>query len=69
MTTPLETRLVENIEEFKRQGVYKRLNFLEGPQGPRVRMEGRGEVICQYPPAHNPSRPKYLAYQLRCSLC
>jgi glycine C-acetyltransferase len=45
MTTPLETRLVENIEEFKRQGVYKRLNFLEGPQGPRVRMEGRGEVI------------------------
>jgi len=45
MTTPLETRPVENIEEFKRQGVYKRLNFLEGPQGPRVRMEGRGEVI------------------------
>ncbi len=45
MTAPLEARLVESIEEFKRAGVYKRLNHLEGPQGPRVRMEGRGEVI------------------------
>lgn len=25
--------------------MYKQLNFLESPQGPRVRMEGRGEVI------------------------
>ena len=28
-----------------RDGVYKRLNYLEGPQGPRARMEGRGEVV------------------------
>jgi glycine C-acetyltransferase len=45
VTAPLETRLVESIEQFKRDGVYKRLNHLEGPQGARVRMEGRGEVI------------------------
>ncbi len=45
MTGPLEDRLVQSIEQFKRDGVYKRLNHLEGPQGPRVRMEGRGEVI------------------------
>jgi glycine C-acetyltransferase len=42
---PLEARLVESLAGFKRDGVYKRLNYLEGPQGPRVRMEGRGEVI------------------------
>jgi glycine C-acetyltransferase len=33
------------LEEFRRTGVYKRLNYLESPQGPVVRMEGRGEVI------------------------
>jgi glycine C-acetyltransferase len=41
----LETRLVGSIAEFKDAGVYKRLNYLEGIQGPRARMEGRGEVI------------------------
>ncbi len=45
MSGPLEARLVESLAGFKRDGVYKRLNYLEGPQGPRVRMEGRGEVI------------------------
>ena len=45
MTNPLESRLVESLEQFKKDGVYKRLNHLEGPQGARVRMEGRGEVI------------------------
>jgi glycine C-acetyltransferase len=40
-TTSLDTEL----EQFKRDGVYKRLNYLEGPQGPRTRMEGRGEVV------------------------
>jgi glycine C-acetyltransferase len=44
-TTTLEARLVEDLEQFKRDGVYKRLNHLEGHQGPRARMEGRGEVI------------------------
>lgn len=33
------------LQQFKRDGVYKRLNYLEGPQGPRARMEGRGEVV------------------------
>ena len=33
------------IAALKADGVYKRLNHLEGPQGPRVRMEGRGDVV------------------------
>src|ERR1043165_1376234 len=37
--------LEETIEQLKRDKVYKRLNFLEGPQAARTRMEGRGEVI------------------------
>ena len=39
------TSLDTELEQFKRDGVYKRLNYLEGPQGPRARMEGRGEVV------------------------
>jgi len=42
---PLETRLVAALEDFRQQGVYKRLNHLDSPQAARVRMEGRGEVI------------------------
>jgi len=38
-------RLEAELEQFKQQGVYKRLNHLEGPQGARSRMEGRGEVV------------------------
>ena len=41
----LDARLTTQLEEFKRDGVYKRLNHLDGPQGARARMEGRGEVI------------------------
>jgi glycine C-acetyltransferase len=37
--------LQTELEQFKREGVYKRLNHLEGPQGARTRMEGRGEVV------------------------
>lgn len=33
------------IAALKADQVYKNLNHLESPQGPRVRMEGRGEVI------------------------
>lgn len=33
------------LAQFKRDGVYKRLNYLDSPQAPRVRMEGRGEVV------------------------
>ncbi|HLG06902.1 MAG TPA: glycine C-acetyltransferase, partial [Gemmatimonadales bacterium] len=45
MSPSLETRLREGLEQFRRDGVYKTLNYLEGPQAPRVRMEGRGEVV------------------------
>jgi glycine C-acetyltransferase len=38
-------QLQDELAEFKKQGVYKRLNFLDSPQGPRVRMEGRGDVV------------------------
>ena len=41
----LEQRIEPQLEQFIQDGTYKRLNFLESPQGPRVRMEGRGEVI------------------------
>ena len=43
--TVLDFRLESQLEEFKKDGVYKRLNHLDGPQGPRAKMEGRGEVI------------------------
>lgn len=39
------TSLETELEQFRRDGVYKRLNYLEGPQGPRTRMEGRGDVV------------------------
>ena len=45
MSSALEQRLEAELEQFIRDGVYKRLNFLESPQDARVRMEDRGEVI------------------------
>ena len=41
----LAARLTAEIEQFRKDGVYKRLNYLESPQGARVKMEGRGEVV------------------------
>jgi glycine C-acetyltransferase len=41
----LERRIEPELEQFIREGTYKRLNFLDSPQAPRVRMEGRGEII------------------------
>jgi glycine C-acetyltransferase len=38
-------RLQAELDQFKQDGVYKRQNYLASPQGPRVRMEGRGEVV------------------------
>ncbi len=38
-------RLEGELEQFIRDAVYKRLNFLESPQAPRGTMEGRGQVI------------------------
>ncbi len=43
--SPLTARLAAELEGFRRDGVYKRLNHLEAPQGSRTRMEGRGDVI------------------------
>lgn len=41
----LVARLQAELEQFRQDGVYKNLLYLDSPQGPRVRMEGRGEVI------------------------
>jgi len=38
-------QLQDELADFKKEGVYKRLNYLESPQASRVRMEGRGEVV------------------------
>lgn len=45
MSNALERRIAPQLEHFIRDGTYKRLNFLDSPQGPRVHMEERGEVI------------------------
>jgi glycine C-acetyltransferase len=45
MSNELDDRLGAELEQFRRDGVYKRLNYLEGPQGPHTRMEGRGDVV------------------------
>jgi glycine C-acetyltransferase len=37
--------LQAELDQFKRDGVYKRLNYLASPQAARVKMEGRGEVV------------------------
>ena len=38
-------QLQDELAEFKKEGVYKRLNYIDSPQDPRVKMEGRGEVV------------------------
>ena len=38
-------RLETELDQFKKDGVYKRLNYLDAPQGARTVMEGRGEVV------------------------
>src|SRR5258708_15897904 len=38
-------RLQTELAQFKREGVYKRLNYLDSPEGASVQMEGRGEVV------------------------
>ncbi len=45
MTNLLDQRLGAQLEQFRADGVYKRLNYLDSPQAARVTMEGRGEVI------------------------
>ncbi len=43
--TTFTARLQAELDEFRRTGVYKRLNYLDAPQGARTRMEGRGDVV------------------------
>ena len=43
--SPLESRLRTELDQFRRDGSYKRLNHIESPMAARVRMEGHGEVI------------------------
>jgi glycine C-acetyltransferase len=45
MRESLTERCRREIAEFREQGVYKRLNHLDGPQSARVPMEGRGDVL------------------------
>jgi glycine C-acetyltransferase len=45
MQNPLDARLAAELDQFRASGVYKRLNYLDGPQDARTRMEGRGEVL------------------------
>jgi glycine C-acetyltransferase len=45
MHAATEKRLTAELERFRAEGVSKRLNHLASPQGPRVTMEGRGEVL------------------------
>lgn len=41
----LTTRLTAELEQFKRDGVYKRFNYLDSPQSAHARMVGRGDVL------------------------
>src|SRR5574341_2036173 len=45
MRPSLQTRLQAELAQFQKDGVYKRLNYLDSPQASRVKMEGRGEII------------------------
>lgn len=45
MTNRLEARIEPELEQFIKNGTYKRLNYLSSPQDSRVQMEDRGEVI------------------------
>src|SRR3990170_4402822 len=45
MRASVQTRLQAELAQFREDGVYKRLNYLDSPQAPRVRMEGRGDIV------------------------
>ncbi len=44
-SSSFNTSLVATIDQLRADRVYKRLNYLDSPQAPRVQMEGRGEVL------------------------
>jgi glycine C-acetyltransferase len=45
LNTTFASSLESQLERFKQDRVYKRLNYLDSPQSSRVIMEGRGEVL------------------------
>ena len=45
MNTQFTSGLNAKLQQLRDEHVYKRLNYLDSPQGARVRMEGRGEVL------------------------
>jgi glycine C-acetyltransferase len=45
MNATLQARLQGELDGFRRDGVYKRLNYLASPQAAVATMEGRGEVV------------------------
>ena len=45
MKQSVDVRLQREIAQLKEDGVYKRLNYLDSPQGARVRMRDRGDII------------------------
>ena len=45
MSEKFTGRLREELDGFRRDGGYKKLNHLDSPQAARVEMEGRGRVV------------------------
>ena len=45
MSDPLSARLASELDRFKADGVYKQLNYLEGPMAAHVTMQGRGNIL------------------------
>ena len=45
MNATMEQRLRDELHQFQQDGTYKKLNYLDSPQAPRVTMEGRGQII------------------------
>jgi len=41
----LESRIAAQLDQFRKDAVYKTFNYLDSPQAPRVEMEGRGRVL------------------------
>ena len=45
MNATMEQRLRDELHQFQQDGIYKKLNYIDSPQAPRVTMEGRGQII------------------------
>ena len=45
MNTSFTAGLEAKLQQLRADGVYKRLNYIDSPQGARVQMDGRGEVL------------------------